>query len=85
MRRDRRPRRRTTIKFLSNEALCATGPASQDLSRLFRGKTAMAQRFGASEWATGPSEAPILAGAAVSFDCPRVQVSSVGTHDILIL
>ena len=42
----------------------------------------MAQRFEAGDWATGPSEAPILAGAAVSFDCRRVQVFRVDTRDI---
>lgn len=72
--------------FLKNTAICVNtlGPSSETLSRVFGGKTPMAERFGAADWKTGPSGAPVLTDAAVSFDCQVVaRVSQVGTHDIL--
>lgn len=70
--------------FRRNKAICVNtlGPSSEELSRIFGGKTPMADRFNAANWTTGPSGAPMLSGAAVSFDCHVSQISNVGTHDI---
>jgi flavin reductase len=69
-----------------NAALCVNTLAhGQDgLSNLFGGKTPMAERFAAAQWSTWVTGAPVLAGAAASFDCRVSQVVSVGTHDILL-
>ncbi|MBW7970263.1 flavin reductase [Bradyrhizobium sp. BR 10289] len=71
--------------FLRNEVISVNtlGPASEDLSRIFGGKTPMDERFRAAEWSRGVSGAPILIGASVAFDCRRVQTSSIGTHDVI--
>ena len=68
-----------------NASLCVNTlmVTQQDLSSLFGGKTPMAERFAAAKWNTGVSGAPVLEGAAVSFDCRITQTVSVGTHDIL--
>jgi flavin reductase len=56
----------------------------ESLSNLFGGKTPMDQRFEAAEWSTLATGSPILSDALVSFDCKITQITSVGTHDILI-
>lgn len=70
--------------FRANKAICVNtlGPASEQLSRVFGGKTPMEDRFNAANWKTGPSGAPILAGASVSFDCEVARTFDVGTHDV---
>ncbi|MEW6645124.1 MAG: flavin reductase [Pseudomonadota bacterium] len=70
--------------FRRSKVICVNtlGPSSEELSRIFGGKTPMADRFNAANWTTGLSGAPMLRGAAVSFDCHVSQISSVGTHDI---
>lgn len=70
--------------FRANTAICVNtlGPSSEQLSRVFGGKTPMAERFNAADWKIGPSGAPILTEAAVSFDCQVARISDVGTHDV---
>jgi flavin reductase len=70
--------------FLRNKVLCVNtlGPSSEELSRIFGGKTPMTERFKAADWRAGLSGAPVLNGAAVAFDCQVVQISNVGTHDV---
>ncbi len=69
----------------ANAHLCVNTLASdqRELSSLFGGKTPMAERFAAAEWSVGVTRAPLLDGAAVSFDCRISHSASVGTHDIL--
>ncbi|RMX04937.1 pyrimidine utilization flavin reductase protein F [Corticibacter populi] len=71
--------------FRDNQALCVNtlGPGHQHLSNLFGGKTPMAQRFAACDWKTAASGAPILAQAAVSFDCRVTSRTCIGTHEVL--
>lgn len=71
--------------FTANATLCVNTLAhgQHELSNLFGGKTAMAERFGAAQWHTWVTGAPVLEGAAASFDCQVTQTVSVGTHDIL--
>ena len=70
--------------FRANQAICVNtlGPSSEELSKIFGGKTPMAERFSAADWTTGVSGAPILRGAAVSFDCHVARTFDVGTHDV---
>ncbi|EPX76619.1 flavin reductase [Salipiger mucosus] len=71
--------------FLENEALCVNtvGPDHRETAMLFGGKTPMAERFSGADWGTGPSGAPVLAGAVVSFDCRVRERSPQGTHEVL--
>lgn len=70
--------------FSDNEALCVNtlSPDHEELSRLFGGKTAMDERFAAARWSVGPSGAPMLDDAAVSFDCRITSKAEVGSHTV---
>lgn len=72
--------------FKENKVLCVNTLADchESLSNLFGGKTQMEQRFAAAEWTHLTTGSPILTNALVSFDCKITQITSVGTHDILI-
>jgi len=69
----------------AHATLCINTLTSEqrELSNLFGGKTPMAERFAAAQWSEWVTGAPILNGAAASFDCRVSQTVSVGTHDIL--
>ncbi len=71
--------------FSTNALLCVNTLAhgQHELSNLFGGKTPMAERFAAAQWTKWVTGAPVLAGAAASFDCRVSKTVSVGTHDIL--
>ncbi|GAA5236508.1 pyrimidine utilization flavin reductase protein F [Verticiella sediminum] len=71
--------------FKENGVLCVNALAAgqQALSSLFGGKTPMAERFAAANWGSRLTGSPVLAGAAVSFDCRVADVARVGTHDVL--
>ncbi|TLX57310.1 pyrimidine utilization flavin reductase protein F [Stutzerimonas nosocomialis] len=71
--------------FAAHQALCVNTLCDDQraLSNLFGGKTDMAERFAAAHWTTAVTGAPLLEGAAVSFDCRISHSTSVGTHDIL--
>jgi flavin reductase len=57
----------------------------QELSAVFAGLTShsVEQRFDAGVWSTLITGAPVLADAAVAFDCRIDKVVEVGTHDVL--
>jgi flavin reductase len=58
----------------------------QDLSTCFAGAHGvkdMATRFAGGEWFTLATGAPLLVGAAASFDCRIVEITQMGTHDVL--
>ncbi len=69
----------------ANGVLCVNvlGAGGRALSDLFGGKTPMEARFAAADWAVAASGAPVLDGAAASFDCRIVGRQAVGTHDVL--
>jgi flavin reductase len=56
----------------------------QDLSKLFGGKTPVAERFAAAAWSELSTGSPVLDDALVSFDCRIVHRADGGTHDILM-
>lgn len=53
------------------------------LSNLFGGKAPMDERFSQGEWQTLETGAPVLANAAVTFDCVITEMKSVATHDVI--
>lgn len=58
--------------------------AGQDqLSNLFGGKAPMDERFASAEWQTLVTGSPVLADAAVAFDCVITDRQSVATHDVI--
>ena len=71
--------------FTGNRVLCVNVLAGghKALSRLFGGKTPIAERFAAGQWSTLASSSPALDDAVVSLDCRIARTVSVGTHDVL--
>jgi flavin reductase len=73
--------------FMENRVLCVNvlTPAQQELSGMFAGFTEhdMEARFAAATWTTLATGAPVLTGAAASFDCKIVEVTDVGTHHVM--
>jgi flavin reductase len=71
--------------FKANGVLCVNvlSAGQRALSNTFGGKTPMDDRFAAGQWQTRVTGSPVLEGAAVSFDCKIVSITSVGTHDVL--
>jgi flavin reductase len=70
---------------IGNRFLCVNTLSDQhaELSRLFGGKTPVAERFATARWRSGITGSPVLQDAAVSFDCEIDKVLDGGTHDIL--
>ncbi|WP_169196250.1 flavin reductase [Devosia sp. MC1541] len=58
-------------------------PGQEDFSRRFGGGTPMSERFATGDWHRGQSGAPILANAAVSFECELASYVDEATHRIL--
>ncbi|MDL2405305.1 flavin reductase [Rhizobium calliandrae] len=69
-----------------NGVLCVNvlSEGHQGLSRLFGGKTPVAERFAAAAWSELSTGSPALEDALVSFDCRIVHQADGGTHDILM-
>lgn len=82
----------SNLIFKSNRALCVNTLTAlhQDLSPVFAGQRDsgsereidMEARFAAASWSTLLTGAPVLEGAAVSFDCRIAQITEVGTHSV---
>jgi flavin reductase len=70
----------------ANGVLCVNvlSDGHQDLSRLFGGKTPVAERFAAAAWSQLVTGSPALEDALVSFDCRIAQRADVGTHEVLM-
>ena len=75
---------RSNEAFKTNRVLCVNvlAAAHQELSGLFAGPAEMDERFAAVSWDVLETGAPVLPGAAVSFDCRIMQVTEVGTHSV---
>ncbi|WP_334174299.1 NADH-dependent FMN reductase RutF [Pseudoxanthobacter sp.] len=71
--------------FADNGVMCVNTLShdQEALSNLFGGRTPMAGRFAAAQWNRLVTGAPVLEGAAVSFDCRVTQSVDVGTHRVL--
>ena len=72
--------------FTANMVLCVNTltPEQEAHSPLFAGLTehTMEERFSAGTWHALATGAPVLAGAAVAFDCRIDRIVEVGTHDV---
>lgn len=70
---------------VQNARLCINtlSAGQQAISAVFGGKTAMADRFSKIDWVERAGKAPALAGAAMSIDCRIVNITTVGSHDVL--
>jgi flavin reductase len=71
--------------FKANAVVCVNvlTDRHRDLSDIFAGGvTVSAARFGWGRWERMATGAPVLADAAVSFDCRVAQVTEVGTHSV---
>lgn len=55
----------------------------EKISNVFGGKAPMSERFAQGQWQTLRTGSPILADAAVSFDCIIRQRQAVATHDVM--
>jgi flavin reductase len=55
-----------------------------EIADVFAGRTDVerAERFGAGEWITLRTGAPVLRAAVVGFDCRTIEVKAVGTHNV---
>ena len=53
-----------------------------ELAARFSARMTAAERFGAGEWLSKVTGAPVLASAYVSFDCRVIDFSDVGSHRI---
>jgi flavin reductase len=55
----------------------------QPVAERFGGKVALAERFDGEDWRSGATGAPVLAVAAVAFECRIVEGVDLGTHRVL--
>ncbi|TWD45421.1 flavin reductase [Agrobacterium vitis] len=69
--------------FVENKVLCVNvlSPAHEELSRAFARWTGD-DRFARTEWHSNGTGAPVLADAAVAFDCRIVECQTRGTHTV---
>ncbi len=69
-----------------NKRICVNILAGEHaaLSRLFGGKTPMAERFAATAWSDTGAASPELNGALASIGCEVSTMTEAGTHDVLI-
>ena len=71
---------------VANGVVCINTLAGEqeELSGIFGGKTPMDVRFASGTWTTLETNAPVLEGALVSFDCRFRTINDGVTHDILM-
>ena len=74
--------------FLKNGVLCVNtlSAGQQGISNAFSApsdKADMASRFAAGTWTRLATGAPVLEGAAASFDCRITEVMEQGTHSVV--
>jgi flavin reductase len=63
-------------------AINTLNQGQETISNLFGGKATMEERFASAQWDTLSTGAPVLVGAAVTFDCIITERLSVATHDV---
>ena len=75
---------RSNDAFKLNRIACINvlSAPHEALSALFSGPAEMEERFAAAAWERLVTGAPVLPGAAASFDCRIAQVTEVGTHSV---
>jgi flavin reductase len=78
-------RSQTNPAVLHNGVFCVNTLAHSgaEIADLFAGRTGIqgADRFASGEWSVLATGSPVLAAAAVAFDCRVIEVRSVGSHN----
>ena len=71
--------------FIIGGSLCVNvlTPDHKAISTVFAGRDEMQVKFSSGEWHTLETGAPVLKGAAASFDCRITQSMQIGTHSVL--
>jgi flavin reductase len=71
--------------FSRADRLCVNVLSAEQVhvAKRFGGKIPQGERFEGSRWTTLFSGSPVLAEAAVAFDCTVKNRVSVGTHDVM--
>ena len=71
--------------FLKNGVFCVNTLASdqQELADIFAAGLDMAARFLSGSWYRLVTGSPVLAGAAIAFDCKISATSEIGTHTVI--
>jgi flavin reductase len=59
-------------------------PGQEDISNAFGGKRPQHERFELGAWSEGVHGAPILSGAAVSFECRLTRSIDEASHSVLL-
>ena len=79
-------RSQTNPAVLHNGVFCINtlGHGGAEIADLFAGRTGVqgADRFATGEWSVLATGSPVLAAAAVAFDCRIMEVRSVGSHNV---
>ena len=79
-------RSQTNPAVLQNGVFCINtlGHNGAEIADLFSGRTGIqgVDRFAAGEWSVLATGSPVLADAAVVFDCRIIEVRSVGSHNV---
>lgn len=57
----------------------------REISAAFAARERLAERFGEGRWTTMASGAPVLEGAAASFDGRITDIVDVGTHSVMFV
>jgi flavin reductase len=80
-------RSQTNPVVLQNGVFCINtlGHSGAAIADLFAGRTGVqgADRFATGEWSVLATGSPVLATAAVAFDCRIIEVHAVGSHNVL--
>jgi flavin reductase len=71
--------------FLQNGVFCVNTLASgqEAIADIFAREPDMEQRYKAAHWGLLATGAPVLAGAAITFDCKIATSSEMGTHTVI--
>jgi flavin reductase len=79
-------RSQTNPAVLQNGVFCINtlGHNGAEIADLFAGRTGTqrADRFATGDWSVLATGSPVLADAAVVFDCRLIEVRSVGSHNV---
>lgn len=73
--------------FVVGAPVCVNTLAAdqQEISAVFSSRDRVAERFGQGSWTTRSSGAPVLDGAAASFDGRITDIVDVGTHSVMFV
>jgi flavin reductase len=76
----------TNPLVMENGVFCVNtlGDDGVGLADLFAGRTGVrgAERFMTGEWSVLATGSPVLAAAAVAFDCRVIEVRAIGSHNV---